>query len=195
MMAPDLRKGTDVLETGELGDTMTASADRGREDGDSLGMLGMILVECFGPDGELKWRSEQPNLITAVGDQMYASRGAGLTTSATPTGMKLGTGTTAVAKTGAGAALVTYLPGSNKAFDATFPSASGGVVTYKRTYAAGEATSVTAISEVVIVTDTIATDATSTAANTISRGLLANPAGKAAGDSLAITWSHTLTGQ
>ena len=60
--------------------------------------------------------------------------------SATPTGMKLGTGSTAPAKSGAGAAVVTYLTGSNKAFDATFPTAVAGVVTYKRTYAAGEAT-------------------------------------------------------
>lgn len=181
-----------MLEAAALGDTMTARADRGRDTTDGMTAHGRILVECFGPDGTLKWASDQPNLITATGLNMYASRGAGLTTTPTPTGMKLGTGTTAVAKTGAGAALVTYVTGSNKAFDSGFPSVSGGVVTYKRTYAAGEGTSGTAISEVVIVNDNIATDATSTAANTVARGLLANPAAKAAGDSLSITWSNTL---
>ena len=127
---------------------------------------------------------------------MYASRGAGLTSSATPTGMKLGTGSTAVAKSGAGAAIVTYLSGSNKAFDATFPSEAAGVVTYKRTYAAGEATSASAITEVVINTDTIANDnaTTATAANTVSRALLAGIASKGAGDTLTITWTHTILG-
>lgn len=162
---------------------------------DAAVLKGRISVVLRDSRGRFKRRWEIRNLITTVGDGLYASRGAGLTTVPTPTGMKLGTGSTAVAKTGAGAALVTYLAGSNKAFDATFPSVSGGVVTYKRTYAAGEATSASPITEVVIVNDTIATDATSTAANTISRGLLSSPAAKAAGDSLAITWSHTLTGQ
>ena len=158
------------------------------------GIVGRVVVEWHDADGNLTHRSEQDNLVTAVGDQLYASRGAGLSSSATPTGMKLGTGTTAAAKTGAGAALVTYLSGSNKAFDATFPSATGGVATYKRTYAAGEATSASNITEVVIVTDAIATDATSTAANTVSRALLASPAPKAAGDTLTITWTHTVLG-
>jgi hypothetical protein len=160
----------------------------------STAIVGRIVAEWHNAAGELIHRSVQDNLVTAVGDQLYASRGAGLTSSATPTGMKLGTGSTAVAKTGAGAALVTYLTGSNKAFDGTFPSATGGVASYKRTYAAGEATSASNITEVVIVTDTIATDATSTAANTVSRALLASAAPKAAGDTLTITWTHTLLG-
>jgi hypothetical protein len=159
-----------------------------------VGLKGHLVCEWHDKDGNLIHRSEQDNLITAVGDQMYASRGAGLTSSATPTGMKLGTGSTAAAKTGAGAALVTYLSGSNKAFDATFPSAAGGVSTYKRTYAAGEATSASNITEVVIVTDAIGTDATSTAANTASRALLASPAPKGASDTLTITWTHTALG-
>ena len=76
----------------------------------------------------------------------------------TRTGFRLGTGSTPVAKTGAGAAIVTYLSGSNKANDATFPTAAAGVVTWKRTYAPGEATSASPITEVVLNTDTIAND-------------------------------------
>ena len=164
-----------------------STADRGQ-------IVGHVVAELRGPDGQLKGRCEVHNLITAVGDQLYASRGAGLTSSATPTGMKLGAGSTAVAKTGAGAALVTYLSGSNKAFDATFPSCAAGVASYKRTYAAGEATTGSPITEAVIVTDTIATDATSSAANTASRVLLAGIGSKGAADVLTITWTHTILG-
>lgn len=112
-------------------------------------------------------------------------------------GMKLGAGSTAVAKSGAGAALVTYLSNSHQAFDATFPSAagtSGGrVVTYKVTYAAGKATTASPITEVVIFLDFLA-DATSSAANTISRALLAGIGSKGASDTLTITWTQTLLG-
>jgi hypothetical protein len=68
------------------------------------------------------------------------------------------------------------------------------VVSYKRTYAAGEATSASAITECVIVTDSISTDATSTAANTISRVLLTGIGSKGASDTLTITWTHTILG-
>lgn len=115
-----------------------------------------------------------------------------------PSGMKLGTGSTAVAKTGAGAALVTYLAGSNHAFDATFPSSAlNGTsrrIAYQVTYAAGQATTASAITEAVIVNDTIATDATSTAANTISRILLTGISAKGATDTLTVTWNHDLLG-
>lgn len=163
---------------------------------DKAAIKGTVHAVLTGPDGKVKAECTVHNLVTATGDQLYASRGIGLTTSALPTGMRLGTGSTAVAKTGAGAAIVTYLTGSNKAFDATFPSATGGVATYKRTYAAGEATSGSAITEVVINTDTIANDnaTTATAANTVSRALLAGIGSKGASDTLTITWTHTLLG-
>ena len=178
----------------ELRDELTSTMERGRPIDDPVLILGRLRVERHNERGELVGFYEGKNLITAVGDQLYASRGAGLATSAAPTGMKLGTGSTAPAKTGAGAALVTYLAGSNKAFDATFPSAAGGVVTYKRTYAPGEATTASAITEAVIVNDTIATDATSAAAATISRALVSGVGSKAAGDTLTITWTHTILG-
>lgn len=161
------------------------------------GIKGRVVAEWHNAAGELIHRSVQDNLVTSIGDQYYAGRAAlssGLPSQVT--GFRLGTGSTAVAKTGAGAAIVTYLTGSNKANDATFPTAVAGVVTWKRTYAAGEATSASNITEVVLNTDTIANDnaTTATAANTISRALLASPAPKAAGDTLTITWTHTLLG-
>lgn len=164
---------------------------------DSLVVIeGILVAELFNEWGELIGGGVSRNLVTSVGDQLYASRGAGLSTSNLPTGMRLGTGSTAPAKTGAGAAIVTYLSGSNKAFDATYPQAAGGVVTYKRTYAAGEATTASPITEAVINTDTITNDnaTTATAANTISRVLVTGVAAKGATDVLALTWTHTILG-
>lgn len=165
---------------------------------DPAGITGHVVVELRGPDGKLKARCETDNLITDVGDQLYASRGAGLTTSAVPTGLKLGTGATAAAKNGAGAALVTYLTNSHQANDGGFPTAvnsagNGTTVTYKVTYAAGKATTASAITECVIVTDALA-DATSTAANTGSRVLLTGIGSKGASDTLTVTWTHLLKG-
>ena len=158
-------------------------------------IAGEVTATLYGPDGEIKAQCVTKNLVTAVGDQYYAGRAA-LASSlpAQVTGMKLGTGSTAVAKTGAGAALTTYLAGSNKAIDAGFPTATGGVVTWKRTYAPGEATTASAITEVALVTDAIATDSTSTAANTIARALISGIASKAAGDTLIVQWTHPLVG-
>lgn len=169
-----------------------ALADRDPVDG--MGVQGLVRWELRRDDGTLKASGETRNLVTAVGDQLYASRAIGLTTSALPIGMKLGTGSTAVAKTGAGAAIVTYLTNSHQAFDGSFPTAVAGVVTYKVTFAAGKATSAsTAITEVVIYTDATA-DAASTAANTIARALLTGIPSKQSTDTLTVTWTHTILG-
>lgn len=163
----------------------------------TIGTVGTLTVELFDADGNLKAREVTHNVITQVGDQIYAERGAGVSGApAAPTGMKLGTGSTAVAKTGAGAALVTYLTNSHQAFDATFPSSALNAparrITYKATFAAGKATSAsTAITEVVIVNETLS-DATSAAAATMARALVTGIASKQAGDSLVITWTHDL---
>lgn len=110
--------------------------------------------------------------------------------------MKLGTDSaTAAAKTGAGAALVSYLTGSHRAIDGGFPTSalSSGKrrIAWKSTWAPGVATS-TDIEEAVIVIDTLA-DATSTAANTICRAILAT-VNKGANDTLELTWNHDLLG-
>lgn len=166
---------------------------------DESTQTGLIVVELFSEDGSLKWRETVKNLITDIGDAYYAAKAiAGISpanaSAPTPvTGMKLGTGTTSVAKSGAGAALVTYISGSNLGFASTYPQtanlgAGAGVnAVYRCSWGAGVATA-NAIAEVVIVNDS-STDATSTAANTIARGLM-TPFDKAAGDSLVITWNH-----
>ena len=96
---------------------------------DHAGLRGYVVCEMFDPDGNLKARSEGPNLVTQVGDQVFAERGAGIGTAPpAPTGCRIGTGTTAVAKTGTGAALVTRVTGGNLPPDATYPQSalSGG---------------------------------------------------------------------
>lgn len=114
------------------------------------------------------------------------------------TSMKLGAGSTAVAKSGAGAALVTYLSDSHQAMDATYPQTSGTsggrVVTYRVTYAAGKATTASPITECVLVTGEFLANATTAAANTISRVLLTGIGSKGASDTLTVTWTHTLLG-
>jgi hypothetical protein len=164
------------------------------------GFRGQALVQLFGPDGNLKDERLVGNLITTAGDEYYAKRGGAGVLPAAPAdvtkvdGMKLGTGTTAVAKSGAGAALVTYETGSNNPFDSTFPqfvdlsADTGWQIQYKTTWAAGDVTEA-ALTEAVIVKDAT-TDATSTAANTISR-IVFTAINKTASDTLVITWNHT----
>lgn len=164
---------------------------------DPAGVRGHVVWELRDENGNLKASGETHNLVTQVGDQMYGERGAGIgSPPAVPTGMKLGTGSTAVAKTGAGAALVTYLSNSHQAFDGTYPQSaldSGRKITYRSTFAAGKATTGSAITEVVIVNEALS-DATSAAAATISRALLSGIGSKGASDTLTVTWTHTLLG-
>lgn len=168
---------------------------------DAAGIHGWGVAALYNEDMALKELDLFNNLITNVGDEYYAERAAGIASPPNQvTGMRLGTGVTAVAKNGIGGAIVTYVTGSNKAIDATFPTSnntqSGAVacrIQWKTTWAAGEATA-NSISEVVITNETPLTNVAGTAANTISRALLGTVVNKAAGDTLAITWNHDLLG-
>lgn len=169
---------------------------------DSLMVItGFLIAEWFDENGVLFHRSEQENLITSAGDLIYANRAIGNVTGANvaPTGMRIGTGSTAASKTGAGAAVVTRVTAGNLAFDATFPSVAqtppaAAIITYKCTYGAGVGTSASAITEAVVVNDAIGTDVATAAAATISRAILSNPAAKAAADTLILTWTHNFLG-
>lgn len=183
-----------MKDASRLTDGLDARMDRLREADDPVLAAGVVVAELFDADGNLKGRCETHNLITAVGDQYYAGRAAlasGLP--AQVTGMKLGAGSTAPAKTGAGAALVTYLSNSHQAIDGGYPTAVAGVVTWRATFAAGKATTASPITEAVLVTDALA-DATSIAANTICRALLSGIGSKGASDTLVVTWTHTILG-
>jgi hypothetical protein len=181
-----------------LSDVVRSASGYQRPGGDGLWLAGLLVVELHGPDGELKFRTEVPNLVTQVGDQMYGERGSGAASPSAPTGMRLGTGgATAAAKTGAGAAIVTYVTGSQKAFEATYPSStlngSSRRISYQCIWAAGVATA-TGIDEAVITNESSLTNVAGTAANTVARAVLSPVVNKGALDQLTITWTHDLLG-
>lgn len=195
---------TEVLDRSQMADALHAALEMGRGLTDGAGLFGFGVAELRDGDGKLKLLLPFANLITDAGDTYYAAKAVVGIAPAAPsaptamTGMKLGTGVTAVAKAGAGGALVTYKTASNVAFDASFPTSGslgaglGATANYKTTWVAGVATDA-ALAEVVIVNDSAA-NATSTAANTISRSLFSSTINKAAGDVLAVTWAHKFLG-
>lgn len=188
-------------------DAFQMAMDRARELVDGSGLVGFGVVEVRGPDGALKQAIPFANLITTAGDEYYAKKGIAGISPANPSaptaasGMKLGTGATAVHKSstaGAGIATGTYITGSNVAFDSTFPSAAavagtdtGWNAVYKTTWAAGIATNA-AITEAAIVNNQ-STDGQATPAQTYAR-VTFTAVPKGALDSLAITWSHKFLG-
>lgn len=115
------------------------------------------------------------------------------------TGMKLGTGTTALNKTTpTGMDIGTYVTGitANKTFDATYPQFAnlgnglGATCTFKTTWNAGEATQ-SGLAEVAIIAEWPYTDTNTTSGatkGTVSRALLSPTVNKGASDTLAITW-------
>jgi hypothetical protein len=165
------------------------------------GFIGYGIVELRDGNGELAAIDAFSNLITTAGDQYAAKQiiaGVSPATPAAPTlasGMKLGTGSTAAAKSSTGAALVTYITASNNPFDASYPQAAakagtdtGWNATYKTTWLAGDVTN-SAITEVAIVNDA-GSDANSSAANTYSRAVI-TLVNKSSSDSLSVTWTWT----
>lgn len=167
-------------------------------------VYGVVELFLLNKHQEIKDYRRFENLVTTAGDQYYAKKAIVGISPANPgaptaaSGMKLGTGTTAAAKSGAGAALVTYLSGSNLAFDASFPAANavagtdtGWTADYQTTWPAGTATN-SAITEAVIVNDA-GTNATSTAANTYSR-VTFTAIDKTAADVLIAIWKHKFLG-
>ncbi len=138
------------------------------------------------------------NLITQNGDQAIMDRFANISIPDTPTGMRLGTGgATAVAKTGAGSAIVTYITGSQSAFEGGFPtSALNGAarrITFEAAWAAGTATNA-AINEWVITNENPLTNVAGAAGNTIARAVTGSALNKTATDTLTITWTLDFEG-
>lgn len=167
-------------------------SNRGR-----AGFIGFGSVVVRDGDNQIVQVEPFSNLVTDAGDLYCAGKliqGIAPAAPAAPTpanGMKLGTGTTVVTKSGVAAALITYLSASQQAFDATYPQTSnlgaglGVVAVYRTLYAAGTATNA-ALTEAVIVNDA-ATNATSAAAATYSRTVF-GAINKGASDTLTITW-------
>lgn len=163
-----------------------------------VGLRGYGNWALFGVCGEVKEAGFFKNLITQIGDQYYGERAAGIASPpAQATGMQLGTGTTAVAKTSTGAGIVTLVASSLVAIDGGFPtsalSGSSRRIQWKTTWAAGTATA-NSIAEVALVNQSTGTQTVAPAANTIARALLSPTVNKGANDTLAVTWNHDLLG-
>ncbi len=183
-----------------VSESLTLALEMARGAADAASVLGYGVVELIGPDGQVKQAVPFRNLVTDTGDAYYAAKGIAGVGPAAPaaptalTGMQIGSGTTAVAKSGAGAAIVTFLAG--QAFDSTFPQtanlgAGAGVnMVYRTTYAAGTGTGT--VAEVTLTNGTVTT--AGTAANTISRVVLATAVTKGSGDSLAVTYNTRILG-
>lgn len=190
-MSTDYQRITDAFEI---------ALERSRSVDEVGPICGYGIIEHKDVRGRLIEVQPFANKITDGGDLYHAKMAIVGVSPAAPTaptlmnGMKLGTGTTAVSKT---LGLVTYLTASNVAFDATFPSFSnlgstlGVNSVYKTTWGAGVATN-SAITEAAIVNDQ-ATNATTTAANTLAR-IVFTAVNKGASDSLAITWNTLFLG-
>jgi len=160
-------------------------------------LKGFVTIDLWRPVSgilELVDHEEIENLITRVGDQYYGERAAGLGSLGISTCMKLGTDTTAAAKTGDPAAGIgAYISGSNSVFSpsvATSLNGSSRRITYATTWAAGTATNAAITEAVIAITNA---DATSLAADCISR-VTFTAKDKQAADTLTITWHHDLLG-
>ena len=167
-------------------------------DADGVALHGCGWFELRDSEGVLKDLGVFTNLVTQVGDQYYGERAAGIASPpAQVTGMQLGTGTTAPAKTGAGASIVTLVASSLVAIDAGFPtsalSGSSRRIQWKTTWPAGTATA-SNIAEVALVNQSTGTQTVAPASATIARALLSPTVTKGASDSLALTWNHDLLG-
>lgn len=189
---------TDVLRTAE------AMADGLQKE--SMGVVGYGVATVCDHSGAVVQEVPFANLVTTAGDKWYAqavaaAAGGAAASPGAPTGMKLGTGQTAAAKSGTGANIVTYLTGSNNTFDVTTVASAvagtdtGWQVKYECYWADGDVTSAT-IWEVALVNDTVANNADgSTVANTYARVKLPTVVDKSvAGYTLRIAWYHKFLG-
>lgn len=187
-----------MYDTAHVGDAIYAALGRARPTSSVVEVEGIVVAELRGPTNDVIAVSVTTNLVTQIGDEYYGERAAGIASPpAQVTGMKLGTGSTAPAKTGAGAALTTYLANSDQAINAGYPQSalagSARQITWQAIWVPGKATSAVPVTEVVLVNDTL-TDATSPAASTISRALLTGIPTKGVDDTLTVTWHHNLLG-
>jgi len=166
-------------ETMSITDEISFQAGKGFRDG--VGMRGFMVAELFDEHGFPKERREVHNTVTTLAHKMVADQLLAAPAVATPGWMELGTGT------GQGAAsttLATYIASSRTALDSKTRGANA-IVTMVCTFAAGVGTgAVTEAGIFNVVTE-----------NTTDLITYADFAAinKAAGDSLAVTWTLTLS--
>lgn len=180
-----------------------SSALKAIREGEGLSDLieahGLLEWRLWSEEGDLLVEGASENLLTTYGDEWSIRRLLDATPASGPiTGMRLGTGTTAPSKSGAGAAIVAYAAGSSRALDGGFPTVAaigvdvGWRATYRTTYPAGVA-SVSGLAEAVMTNIAIA-DVAGAAGNTTNRGLLSPVVNKGASDTLELTWTISHNG-
>lgn len=136
-----------------------------------------VTIVLRGPDGKIKQEQTIHNLIVTAGRNAIVSRLASSPGTAVPTHMAIGTGATAAA------AGDTTLQTEIDRNALTSCTASGGVLTMVGDWAAGDGTG--AITEAGVLS-------ASSAGTLFSRAVF-SVINKAAGDTLQITWTYTLT--
>lgn len=168
-----------MRDTMGVADAIETSVGRGRGLDEVMGVRGHVLVEVFGPDGELKDSRETDNLVVTAGKNHIADQLSSSPGQAAMGWMAIGTGSTAAA---AGDTLLGAEIDRNAL---TSRTDAANVVTYVGDWAAGDGTNA-AIAEAGIFnvvtanTITMLARATFTAIN------------KGAGDTLKITWTLTI---
>ena len=159
-----------------------------------LGLRGEVIAEVRDKHGNLKQRSVTHNIVTSQGDKFAAA--AMYSAAYSGWGMKLGTATTAAAKSGAGSYIAAgdYVSGSAKALDDSTPKAgaTNDIVQFRRLWAAGEGTN-SNINRVAITDNT--TDAgEADATHTFAISVFSSAINKGADDTLTVTWNVTFLG-
>lgn len=140
-------------------------------------LKGRMKLELRGPDGELKDSREADNLITTVGKQDIVDQLLASPAQAKPQYMAVGTGSTA-------AAIGDTALGTESARVAlATKTRSGAVLTMTATFPAGTGTA--ALAEAGVLS-------ASSSGDLYSR-VVFSAINKAAGDSLTITWTYTLS--
>ncbi len=162
-------------------------------------VVGFVRAVLTGPDGQIKQIEEGYNLVTDYGDEHVGERMYDDTFDIV-TGMRLGdqVAPAAASKAGAGAAIQTYLTGSNEDLDAVPIGVDKGAglgwrVPHICTWIAGDITD-PAISEVVLSDETPLTDVAGVVGDTVARFVFGSTIDKQAGDSLEVTWNVDFLG-
>jgi hypothetical protein len=161
-------------------------------------MRGFVTVLLVEEDGTILHEDRFKNLITNIGDQRYGEAGAAIGAVAAPTGMQLGTGNTAAAKSGAGSAIGTYISGSNVAFTATYPQSSKPGTARRIRYRSAWAPTVAQVSnirEAAIVNQAIGTNSGAPEANTICRATFSAVDKSSPTATLYVIWDHFFEGE
>lgn len=184
-------------EKTRLTDLITTRLNRGRNPVEKISPRANVHAVLRDESGDIKYEEWGENLVTDYGDDVIATR---LFDDAIEivTGMRLGTGVTAAAKNGAGAAIVTYIATSNEALDgvateATKGAGAGWRTTYVCTWIAGDITN-GAIAEVVLTNETPLTSVAGVVGDTVARYVFGATIDKQAGDSLEVTWNIDVLG-